>query len=167
MTHLEKYFRNIKIKLVLLTILAGFLSCGRNQQEMVNPVKSGTPVQVTNPTHMDLTESINLNANTIFLKKEIVRATFQGFIEKINKNIGDEIKTGDLLLQIKTKESAADDNLKLPLGSEMFQGSISIHARSNGILAALFMFSCAAWLRSVVPNSVSIMIFLLREESWH
>ncbi|HEX9972877.1 MAG TPA: HlyD family efflux transporter periplasmic adaptor subunit, partial [bacterium] len=97
----------------------------------------GALVEVTHPKRMDLTESINLNANTVFLKKEIVRATFQGFIEKINKNIGDEIKIGDLLLRIKTKESAADDSLKLTLGAEMFQGSISVRARSNGILTAL------------------------------
>jgi multidrug efflux pump subunit AcrA (membrane-fusion protein) len=137
MTHFEKYFRNIKIKLALLTILTGFPSCGRNQQETANPAISGTPVQATNPMRMDLTESIDLNANTIFLKKEIVRATFQGFVEKINKNIGDNVQSGDLLLQIKTKESAADDSLQFPLGREMFQGSIGIHARSDGILTIL------------------------------
>jgi multidrug efflux pump subunit AcrA (membrane-fusion protein) len=136
MNQFEKYFRNFKTKLTLLTIAVIFISCSQEQKE-ADSLKSGAPVQVTNPKQMDLTETIELNANTIFLKKEIVRATFQGFIEKINKNIGDEVKIGELLLQIKTKESAADDSLKVALGTGMFQGAINISARSNGIVTAL------------------------------
>ena len=136
MTLLEKYFRNIKIQLILLAVAAIFISCSHEQKE-TESLESRSPVQVTHPRRIDLTESIDLNANTIFIKKEIVRATFQGFIQKINKNIGDEVKIGDLLLQIKTKESAADDNLKLNLGDEMFQGAVNVRARSDGTLTAL------------------------------
>ena len=136
MTLLEKYFRNFKIQLILLAVAAIFISCSHEQKETEN-LESRSPVQVTHPRRIDLTESIDLNANTIFIKKEIVRATFQGFIQKINKNIGDEVKIGDLLLQIKTKESAADDNLKLNLGDEMFQGAVNVRARSDGTLTAL------------------------------
>jgi multidrug efflux pump subunit AcrA (membrane-fusion protein) len=136
MTLLEKYFRNFKIQLILLAVAAIFISCSHEQKE-TESLESRSPVQVTHPRRIDLTESIDLNANTIFIKKEIVRATFQGFIQKINKNIGDEVKIGDLLLQIKTKESAADDNLKLNLGDEMFQGAVNVRARSDGTLTAL------------------------------
>lgn len=136
MTLLEKYFRNIKIQLILLAVAAIFISCSHEQKE-TESLESRSPVQVTHPRRIDLTESIDLNANTIFIKKEIVRATFQGFIQKINKNIGDKVKIGDLLLQIKTKESAADDNLKLNLGDEMFQGAVNVRARSDGTLTAL------------------------------
>jgi multidrug efflux pump subunit AcrA (membrane-fusion protein) len=136
MTLLEKYFRNFKIQLILLAVAAIFISCSHEQKE-TESLESRSPVQVTHPRRIDLTESIDLNANTIFIKKEIVRATFQGFIQKINKNIGDKVKIGDLLLQIKTKESAADDNLKLNLGDEMFQGAVNVRARSDGTLTAL------------------------------
>jgi multidrug efflux pump subunit AcrA (membrane-fusion protein) len=136
MTLLEKYFRNFKIQLILLAVAAIFISCSHEQKE-TESLESRSPVQVTHPRRIDLTESIDLNANTIFIKKEIVRATFQGFIQKINKNIGDEVKIGDLMLQIKTKESAADDNLKLNLGDEMFQGAVNVRARSDGTLTAL------------------------------
>jgi hypothetical protein len=133
----EKDLRKIKTKLTILAVTAMLIFCGHEQRETDSLTSVGMPVQVTHPKRLDLTETIDLNANTIFLKKEIVRATFQGFIEKINKNIGDQIKIGDLLLQIKTKESAADDSLKLTLGSEMFQGSVNVRARSDGVLTTL------------------------------
>ena len=99
--------------------------------------EAGSPVQVTTPARRTLVETIDLNANTVFLKKEIVRATFQGFIERIDKNIGDGIKTGDLLLEIRTKESAADDSLTLLADRNLFRGAVKIRARSDGILTAL------------------------------
>jgi multidrug efflux pump subunit AcrA (membrane-fusion protein) len=82
-------------------------------------------------------EFIDLNANTIFLKKETVRATFQGFIVNILKNIGDDVKSGEALLVIKTKESDADDSLRLHLGNYTFQGFVKVRARSDGVLTAL------------------------------
>lgn len=114
-----------------------FEFCGSDAQIDTEKLVSGTPVQITHPRITDFTEYIDLNANTVFLKKEIVRATFQGFIEKINKNIGDKIRQGDLLVIIKTKESSADDSLSLDLGAKMFQGSVKIIAHSSGILTAL------------------------------
>ena len=131
-----KYTRKIKNQLLLLAVLVFVISCGQ-EQETTGTQDTGAPVQVVNPKRMDLAETIDLNANTIFLKKEIVRATFQGFIEQINKNIGDEITNGDLLLEIRTKESAADDSMTLALDVKTFQGAIKIRARSNGILTAL------------------------------
>ena len=131
-----KYFRAILIRPKFLLLSAILFSCAADQNESDNNI-AGAPVKVTHPQQLDLTETIDLNANTIFLKKEIVRATFQGFIENIYKNIGDEITNGDLLLQIRTKESAADDSLTLSLGTEIFQGAIAIRARSNGILTTL------------------------------
>lgn len=125
--------------LMLFSIMTAAISLSSCSSKNDNSEKkiAGTPVKITHPQKMDLTEYITLNANTVFLKKEIVRATFQGFIEKIYKNIGDKISSGDLLLEIKTKESAADNNLKVPLGDEIFSGVIKIRAKSDGVLTEL------------------------------
>lgn len=111
--------------------------CNSDQSGSEETIISGTPVQIIQPQVLNFTEFIDLNANTIFLKKEIVRATFQGFIEKTYKNIGDQVKTGDLLFSIKTKESMADDGLHINLGNETFQGSINLRAKSEGIVTKL------------------------------
>ena len=114
-----------------------FISCSSENKEASSPSESGTPVKITNPIRTDLTEFINLNANTIFLNKEIVRSTFQGFIEKIYKNIGDVVKTGDPLFLIRTKESSASDSLNISIGNKTFKGTITINVQVNGILTLL------------------------------
>jgi multidrug efflux pump subunit AcrA (membrane-fusion protein) len=121
----------------LLVFLAVLASCAKTQQGIRGTASTGTPVQVTHPRIQDVTEFVDLNANTIFLKKEIVRATFAGFIETINKNIGDRVSDGDLVFTVKTKESAADDSIRIDVGSEMFGGSVQIRAHSDGVLTAL------------------------------
>jgi len=120
----------------IMAIIISLIACSSKNQNSEKEI-TGVTVKITHPQKMDLTEYITLNANTVFLKKEIVRATFQGFIEKIHKNIGDKIKSGDLLLEIKTKESAADNNLQIPLGDETFSGIIKIRAKSDGVLTEL------------------------------
>ena len=78
-----------------------------------------------------------MNGSTVFLTKEIVRATFQGFIEKVNKNIGDLVKPGDDLFQIKTIETAAADSLNISFGGKKFSGSVKLNAQSEGVLTEL------------------------------
>lgn len=136
MVLMNTYFKQGTALLGLWLLAIGSFSCGDSQpQAEHHPV--GTPVKVAHPKYADMTEFIDLNANTIFLDKEIVRATFQGFIENIYKNIGDNVKSGEVLLQIKTKESAADDSLRISLGRETFLGFVNLRARSDGVLTAL------------------------------
>ena len=100
-------------------------------------ISAGTPVEITNPQVINLSDFIELNAYTIFLNKEIIRTPFQGFIVKIYKNIGDEVKSGDVLFNVKTKESAAVDSLKLNIGNKVFNGTIDIKAKTKGVLTEL------------------------------
>jgi hypothetical protein len=86
---------------------------------------------------MNLKDYLKLNASTIFLNKEIIRAPLSGFIEKIYKNIGDEVNPGDDLFQVKTKESAASDSLSIKIGDSIFNGSVLIKAKSKGVLTEL------------------------------
>jgi len=84
-----------------------------------------------------MSEYINLNANTIYQKQEIVRVTFQGYIDKSYKNIGDKIKQNDLLFLIKTKEADAVNDTKVDLPDKEFGGIVKIFARTNGVMTEL------------------------------
>ena len=120
--------------------IAGLLllsSCSSDEQQESSENLNGTPVKITHPVKADLTEYLNLNANTVFLNKEVVRATFQGFIDKIYKNIGDEVSKGDPLFLIRTRESAATDTLRIDIGDELFRGAVTIRAQASGILTEL------------------------------
>ena len=123
-------FRTIlKIPLILLILLSG---CKRADEER-NDVSTGSPV-VGAPQFKPLTEYLELNASTMFLKKEIVRATFQGYIRKTYKDVGDHVEEGELLFLLKTKEASANDSTKIELGGARFNGEIPIRAKSTGVL---------------------------------
>ncbi|MEJ2055278.1 MAG: hypothetical protein P8X42_15290, partial [Calditrichaceae bacterium] len=94
----------IVILLLIILLPAFIISCGNKDRTSDSAFAGGTPVMIIHPHVMDFTRQIELNANTIFLRKEIIRATFQGFIDQIYKNIGDQIQRGDLLVTLKTKE---------------------------------------------------------------
>jgi len=125
------------IKYFSYLALLFFISCSSDNKNDSLNFESGTPVKITSPLKTNLTEYISFNANTIFLNKEIVRSTFQGFIEKIYKNIGDAVNIGDSLFLIRTKELAASDSLQIKIGNKVFKGSIIIKVQVNGILTFL------------------------------
>lgn len=97
----------------------------------------GTPVKVASPTISSMIDYMSFNANTVFMKKEIVRSTFQGFIQKVLKNIGDYVNAGDVVFQIITKEAYASDSLRVKLSDEVFSGVVNIKAKTSGILTEL------------------------------
>ncbi len=127
------------LNLVLfLSIISPFLiySCG-GENDTPREIDSGTPVTITHPFRTSISDFIELNGNTVFLTKEIVRATFQGFIEKVDKNIGDFVKPGEDLFQIRTMELAASDSLNISIGNEHFKGIVTLKAQSDGVLTEL------------------------------
>lgn len=134
----KEYLQRTKniIFFISLSIFIFFTSCSGDKKNDLS-VASGTPVKIANPTVTSLTDYMSFNANTIFLKKEIVRSTFQGFIQKTYKNIGDYVKTGDVIFQIITKEAYATDSLRIKLSNETFSGTVFLKAKTNGILTEL------------------------------
>ncbi|HKI78427.1 MAG TPA: HlyD family efflux transporter periplasmic adaptor subunit [Ignavibacteriaceae bacterium] len=169
------YSKRFLLKLVsylnLFLLSTALISCSESGNNSTESNNSGTPVEITNPVVMNLKDYLKLNANTVFLSKEIIRAPFQGYIEKIYKNIGDEVKPGDILFSIKTKESAASDSIKIKIGENIFNGSVLIKAKTNGILSELNyhngdFISDGEQLAIVSnPNSLRIKLNVPYEES--
>ena len=122
---------------LILFIIPLINSCGGKEGDNTGETSSGTPVTITHPFRTNLSDFVELNGNTVFLTKEIVRATFQGFVEKVFKNIGDFVKQGDDLFQIKTMESAATDSLNISFGNKQFKGTVIIKAQSDGVVTEI------------------------------
>ncbi len=133
----KKDIRKIFSYLVPAILSLSIIACSGDKTNSDENASTGTPVEITYPGVMDISDYIELNANTVFLNKEIIRTSFQGFIEKIYKNIGDEVKPGDVLFSVKTKESAAVDSLKINIGNKVFNGTIEIKAKTEGVLTEL------------------------------
>lgn len=136
MKKLKLFFKEIVLLLFSINISFLVYSCG-SEKDNSEDVISGTPVKITHPFKTSISDYIELNGSTVFLTKEIVRATFQGFVEKVYKNIGDNVKQGEDLFQIKTIESASADSLNISLGSKQFKGYVDLKAKSNGVLTEL------------------------------
>jgi hypothetical protein len=128
-------FKSFGLVLIAGVVATGVVSCSRETAEKEPFVENGAVVRITNPRYSEMHETVELNANTVFMKKEIVRATFAGFVDQIRKNVGENVRTGDLLLKLRTKESAAGDSL--PQEAKLFSGLVDIMCRTNGILTTL------------------------------
>ena len=163
----KKIFINIKKAFLISVLLIApviIISCGGNDENNNNVVNSGTPVTITHPFRTNLSDYIELNGNTVFLTKEIVRATFQGFISKVYKNIGDSVKPGDDLFQIRTMESAAADSLNISFGNKQFKGIVKLKAQTEGVLTELNYhlgdFVSNGELLAIISNPSSLRIKL-------
>ena len=51
--------------------------------------------------------------------------------------MGDFVKQGDDLFQIKTMESAATDSLNISFGNKQFKGTVKIKAQSDGVVTEI------------------------------
>ena len=133
----HKYLPETKLLAALLLSLPVFLISCSGKESGANETGSGAPVQITHPVVMTIDDYLTLNGNTVFLKKEIIRSTFDGFVEKVFKNIGDEVNTGDVIFQLKTKELAASDSINFNIGKQSFKGAVYMKAGSAGALTEL------------------------------
>lgn len=137
MNNIKIFFLKTTDYLFFLFIPLVLMSCSGNGDNPNDISGSGTPVVITHPSVLDLKDYLKLNANTIFLNKEILKASFQGYIEKVYKNIGDEVNPGDVLFQVKTKESAVVDSMQISIGNKIFAGLVLIKAKTKGVLTEL------------------------------
>lgn len=134
---IQSFYKRTNFLLFIFLVSLLIPSCGKNDKSNSNDLYTGTPVTVTHPELKNMNASLELNGTTVFLNKEIIRSTFDGFITKVYKNIGNGVETGDSLFQIRTKESSAADTLRIKIGNKQFSGSVFIKANSTGILSEL------------------------------
>lgn len=127
-------FRNKKIIYPFMGVLLLF-GCGGGQEDNTT-TEVKVNITVCNPIEKNITKYLTLNGTTLFIKKEIVRAVFQGYIVKSFKSIGDKINNGEPLFLIKTKEASAVDSSN-NYDLTKFKGEITVYAKSSGVLSQM------------------------------
>ena len=119
----------------LIIIGAGCKPKADSAEEAVIVAK--TPVTITSVEVEPMSEVIELNAHTTFLKKNSVKANVSGHIESIDLNPGDRVEKGQVLLTLKTKESAALEGYVPSDTSMRFRGVIKVKAPKSGIISSV------------------------------
>lgn len=97
----------------LAVILSGLAGCGSDPEGKNSsknlPVSIETPtVAVTHPTREDLSHSVNLTAEFRPYQEVDVHAKVAGYVQKINVDVGDHVKAGDVLAVLEIPELEED-----------------------------------------------------------
>lgn len=138
MNALQKYFSPLYALLPLLTFVFSACHSARPDEEDNDAFSAKTPVQVTTVYTKALYKSIELRATSLFLKKVSVKANATGYIDDITVSIGDNVRPGQVLFTLKTKEATAIENQKPETDSMLdFSGLLKIRAQKNGIVTLL------------------------------
>ena len=125
--------------LISCSVIFFFLSCANKKvkEEIVTgPAK--TNVTFIQPITQGFTDYIQLNGNTQFQKKLVLRATITGYITSMSWKTGDHISSGTLFCAIATKEQDALKNVdsKEP-DIKQFQKPLNVFANASGIFTAV------------------------------
>ena len=123
--------------ILFLGFFIGLAGCKQSPTKEEKEAEAKTPVTVTSVSIEPMVEKIELNAISSFIKKSSVRSTVAGQIEKLDLKPGDQVKKGDIIMIVRTKESVALRNYN-PKDSLMhLNGVIKIKASSSGIVTTV------------------------------
>lgn len=100
--------------------------------------KAQVPVTVTSVSDSTMTDFIDLNANSAFQQKSYIKANANGYIQKVNAQLGHYVNKGDILFTLKTKEAQTIGNSINILDTTFkFSGENRIKANEHGYITAL------------------------------
>ncbi|MEO6819751.1 MAG: efflux RND transporter periplasmic adaptor subunit [Ginsengibacter sp.] len=109
---MQKFMTYFNQVLFLLFTIIIFNSCKQKDSSTAAEtiVEPRTPVTVTSISYDPLEESVELNATSVYLQKNVVKSNLIGYVQKANIKYGDFVKRGQTLFVLKTKEATAIGN---------------------------------------------------------
>ncbi len=121
----------IALLLLALTLLAACGTDGTAGSE--NPAHGRTPVTVVAVRSGTIEQGITLNVTARFMRKNTVRSTVAGRVERANIPLGSRVVAGRPIYVLRTKEAEALGTAALRDSSFRIGGFITIHAPADGI----------------------------------
>jgi multidrug efflux pump subunit AcrA (membrane-fusion protein) len=121
-----------------MLFLACFLLCscggGRTEHEE-ETLETETPVTVTHISVGDMLEVVELNATSVFLQKNQIKATTTGYLKSADVLPGQYVAKGQVLFVMKGKEAENLGTIIHEIDPEIqFTGEIKITASCNGFV---------------------------------
>jgi biotin carboxyl carrier protein len=122
---------------VWLILLITACKSKNSTSEVEEKAKVITPVTIVAVEYKPVTETIDLPAVTAFINKNIVRSTTTGTVENISIALGDNVKKGQLLYTILTREASAIKNTLKGDSTFSFNGKVNIIAQKGGVISSI------------------------------
>jgi multidrug efflux pump subunit AcrA (membrane-fusion protein) len=115
------------------------VSCHQAQDNIPgNIVEDRTPVTLTHATFGSLTDVVVLNATSRFLLKTSVKSDVNGYLQKVNIQLGQIVNQGQELFVVRSKESEHLGNTISKLDSSFhFSGLVHIKSPAPGYVTEL------------------------------
>lgn len=113
-----------------------FLGCVRNNETVEKEIKPKTLVTCTHIAREQLSETIDLNATSVFQIKDNVKSNLNGYIQEMHAKLGDFVKKGQILFTLKTKEASA---LSIKSGDTTFNfsGIVKVFSSLSGVIISM------------------------------
>ena len=126
---------NSQLSIIYLLCLL-FSSCsGHHHDEEEDEIETETPVTVTHCTIGDMMEVVELNATSVFLQKNLMKATTNGYIKSVTVLPGQRVSKGQVLFVLKGKEAENLGSIINDLNiNTQFTGEIQIVANCAGYI---------------------------------
>ena len=120
-------------------ILLSVASCRQSNDTAQESAAEGlTPVTVTHATIGSLTDAVMLNATSRFLLKTSVKSDVNGYLQKVNIQLGQKVSQGQELFVVRSKESEHLGNMISKLDTAFhFSGLVRIKSPAPGYVTAL------------------------------
>jgi multidrug efflux pump subunit AcrA (membrane-fusion protein) len=115
-------------------------SCHGKQSEHAEEeeLETETPVTVTHCTIGDMSEVVELNATSVFLQRNQIKAVTNGYLKFVNVLPGQRVTKGQVLFVLKGKEAENLGGVINEIDPDIhFTGEIKITANCNGFIGAI------------------------------
>lgn len=132
--------KNLLSVVLLISMLAACKSEAKKEAAVAEEKtkEGGTPVTLTAPTTGSMSETVELNAISLFLLKTYVKSSANGYLQLVNAEIGKYVIKGQELFVVRTKEAQSLGNTITKLDTSLhFDGSIHIKSPGTGYITQL------------------------------
>ena len=97
-----------------------------------------TGVEVAHIRRGSVSDDLELSANTIYLKRNMVTSPIPAFITRVNVRLGDYVNRGDILFELESKERRALGSKVSALDTAFADfGIIRVKAQASGVVSTL------------------------------
>src|SRR5208283_3441353 len=125
------------VLLLITSLIRLSPGCVSSHENAESKEETKTPVTITSISIEPMSESLEFNAVSGFLRKHVVKSSVTGVIKNIDINLGDAVDIAERMFSIQTKEASVLDNTNSSDSVISFKGEINIKATKDGVITSI------------------------------